>query len=443
MTNRLSRRAFLGGAGAMLALPFLESLIPPRAMAQAMGKPRRFLTFYVPNGIHMAGWTPAAEGRDFELSPILSPLSNVRDKIMVLTGLNNIPARPDGPGDHASGTGGFLTARHVVKTEGEDIRNGVSLDQLAAASIGGLTRFPSLQLGIDGGGSVGNCDSGYSCAYSRNISWSGETTPIPKTVNPQVVFDRLFAGFDTGASAAELARRRRYNKSVLDYALGDAQRLQNKLGQTDRRKLDEYMTGVRELETRVSSAQDGPVCDVPNRPPSRLEFPEHVRLMSDLMVLAFQCDMTRIITFMLGNAASSRAYTFLGISSAHHEISHHQNQQENFDALQTIDTWEVAQLAYILEKMDAIDEGNGTTMLDNSCVFFSSEIEDGNSHSHNNLPVLLAGGNGDYFDLGQHISYSNREPIADLFLSILDSLDIQTPTFGDNSTGLLAKVRRA
>ena len=431
----LTRRTFLAGAGATIALPFLESA----AWAQeAAGK--RLLFYYVPNGIHMPAWTPSAAGRPYELTPILQSLAPVKDKLLVLTGLANPPARPDGPGDHAAGTGSFLTCTHVFKTEGADIQNGISVDQVAAATVGAQTSFPSVQLGVDGGGSVGNCDSGYSCAYSRNISWAGPTTPLPKAVNPQLVFDRLFAGFDSRSTAEERAKRTRYRASILDYASGRARTLQARLGARDRAKLDEYLTSVRALEVRIAES-DTAQCIAEDRPDRDVPFQEHARLMSDLMVLAFQCDQTRIVSFMLGNAGSGRAFPFLGVNGAHHEISHHQNQQENFDQLQIIDTWEVEQLAYLLQAMDAVDEGNGTTLLDNTLVFFSSEIEDGNAHRHSNLPVLLAGGGALGVDSGRHVVYRDNEPIANLFVSMLQLSGVPAATFGDNGTGPLPGLR--
>ncbi len=437
--KKITRRTFLGGAGALLALPFLESVAPRQVAAQATDAPKRFLAYYIPNGIHMREWTPAQAGRDFELTTILSPLQAVREKLLVISGLSNTPARPEGPGDHAAGTGGFLTARHVVKTEGTNIRNGISVDQVIANAVGEQTRIASMQLGIDGGGSVGNCDSGYSCAYARNISWAGPTSPLQKTVNPQVVFDRLFAGVDSQATVQEREKRRRYKRSVLDYVVRDAQSLETRLGRTDRRKLDEYMTGVRALERRIEMVDDGLSCDIPARPPANADINTHVRIMSDLMVLAMQCDLTRVVSFMLGNAGSNRSYNFLGVNGAHHELSHHQNRPENFEALTVINTWEIEQLAYLLERMDSVNEANGKTLLDNSVVFFSSEIEDGNSHSHNNLPIVMAGGN-DYFQRGTHIRFDNDEPIADLFMSIMGSCGLNETSFGDNSTGLLTQT---
>lgn len=434
----ISRRTFLGGAGALLALPMLDAMAPSIARAEATPA-TRFLTYYVPNGIHMAGWTPTGAGTGFELGPILRSLEPLREHLMVLTGLANLPARPDGPGDHAAGTGSFLTCTHVVKTEGADIQNGISADQVAANVLGMQTRFSSLQLGVEGGGSVGGCDSGYSCAYARNISWAGPTTPLPKVVNPQVVFDRLFSGLDPRESAEQRSRRKRLKTSLLDYVRGEASTLQGRLGATDRRKVDEYLTSVRELEVKVQSADDGAACELVDRPPSEVDFPEHLRIMADIMVLAMQCDLTRVISFMLGNAGSGRSYSFLGVSGAHHELSHHQNNPDNWAALQAINTFEVEQLAYLLTRMAETPDGDGS-LLDHAVVFFSSEIEDGNAHRHTNLPVLLAGGARGYFNTGRHVVYDG-EPIADLFISVLESLGVSVPGFGDNGTGPLANLR--
>jgi hypothetical protein len=432
----VSRRAFLGGAGVLLALPALNSLVGREAAAED-AVARRILTFYVPNGIHMAKWTPAQTGASYELSPILSPLAKVKKKLLVLTNLNNKPARPDGPGDHASGTSGFLTCRHVVKTEGAGIKNGISMDQVAAEKLKQSTRIASLQLGMDGGSSVGDCDSGYSCAYARNISWASETQPLPKTVSPQVVFDLLFDGFDPEATAADKARRLKYRTSILDYTLADAKRLHPRLGVSDQRKLDEYMTGVFELEERLHKTNAGAACSTIPRPPEGLAYPEKVKLMLDLMVLAFQCDATRVISFMLGNAGSGRSYEFLGITGGHHELSHHQGMQANLDKLEKIDTWEIEQYAYLLEKMDAVIDINGKTLLDNSAVYFSSEIEDGNAHRHTNLPVLLAGSCAGSWTTGQHITYPDAPPLANLFTTMLGAVGAPVNTFGDEGTGPL------
>lgn len=442
--HKLSRRLFLGGAGAVLTLPLFESVLAKNVNA-GQNDIRRILAFYVPDGLHMQNFTPVEQGAQYTLSPILAPLAAIRQKVLVLTGLANTPGRPDGPGDHAGGTSAFLTCRHVVKTEGANIKNGISMDQVAAAQIGAATRIPSMQIGIDGGSGAGDCDSGYSCAYARNISWASETQPLPKTVNPQVVWDILFGGFDPKATAEEQARQKTYRTSVLDYVLGEANSLSGKLGTTDKRKLDEYMTGVSELEKKIQKTGTSQLCTAIDRPPAELPHPEHVKMMLDLTALAIQCDSTRVVTFMLGNAGSNRSYPFLyangqPISQGHHEISHHQDLQENFDKLTEIGRWEVEQFAYLLGKLDAIDEGNGITALDTSAVFFSSEIEDGNAHRHTNLPVLVGGSLGGAIKTGQHIVLPDETPMANLFVSMLKGIGTPIDTFGDNGTGPLVGI---
>jgi hypothetical protein len=436
---KISRRAFLGGAGAVLTLPMLHSLMP-RTVRADDGIVRRFLAFYVPNGIHMQAWTPSAVGPDFGLTPILTPLEEIKSKVLVLSGLDNTPGQPEGPGDHAGGTSAFLTCRHVIKTEGADIKNGVSVDQLIAAAVGSQTRIPSMQLGTDGGSSSGGCDSGYSCAYTRNISWASDTQPLSKTVNPQVVFDQLFGGFNPEESEAEKAKRLKYRTSVLDYVLDEANQLSGKLGATDRRKLEEYMDGVRELEEKIQKGT-GPVCNPIDKPPDSLEYPAKVRLMCDLMALAFQCDATRVITFMIRNAGSGMSHDFVGAPGSHHDISHHNSDPTKYDLLTKIDTWEVAQLAYLLKKLDGIQEGPGTTVLDNTAVFFSSEIADGNQHGHKAMPVLLAGGLGGMITPGRHVKYDGGPPMANLFISLMNGFGIAAKSFGDNGTGPLPGLK--
>jgi hypothetical protein len=432
----LSRRALLGGATTLLALPFLESIDARKARAQD-ARPLRLMAFYIPCGIHMPAWTPATAGADWELTPILAPLADVKEDVLVLTGIANLPARPDGPGDHAAGTGTFLTCRHVFKTEGTGISNGISMDQVAAATLGQTTRIASLQLGIDGGDAVGDCDSGYSCAYARNISWASETQPLPKSTNPEVVWDLLFSGFDPDASAAERAKEKLYRTSILDTVKGQATTLNGKLGTSDRAKLDEYLTGIRELEEKIQAIDTAPACSASDRPPGGLPLPEHVQAMLDLTVLAMQCDASRVVSFMLGNAGSNRSYPFLEVPEGHHELSHHQDNPTNFEKLTIIDTWEVEQLAYLLGRMKATPDGEGQTLLDNSLVFFSSEIEDGNSHAHVNLPVIVAGSAGGAINPGRHVVYDDQPPMANLFTTMLNALGVEQETFGDDGTGPL------
>jgi hypothetical protein len=437
--SRLGRRAFLRAAGATVALPFLESLAPRVARAQT-ARPLRLLAFYVPNGIHMAGWTPAETGPDWRPTPILAPLEPLRADVSILTGLANQPARPDGPGDHASGTGAFLSCAHPFKTEGRDIRNGISMDQVAAEVLGRGAAFPSLQLGSEGGASTGGCDSGYSCAYARNISWAGPATPLAKEVSPQAVFDRLFAGADPTESRRARERRRVYQQSVLDFVRDDARALQGRLGRSDGHKLDEYLTGLRALETRLANVDDTATCGTEDRPESSREIEASVRAMLDVAVLAMRCDLTRVITYMLGNAGSNRVYSFLGIGDGHHQISHHQGRPENQSRLQTIDTWEIGQLAYLLSAMKAVDDGEGQSLLDRSLVFFSSEIEDGNAHRHSNLPVVLAGRAGGAIRSGRHIRYEGGPPLANLFTTMLNALGVPNERFGLDGTGPLPEL---
>jgi len=350
---------------------------------------------------------------------------------MVVSGLANALAKPDGPGDHASGTGAFLTCAHPFKTEGANIQNGISMDQVAANKIGELTRIPSLQLGLEAGGGTGNCDSGYSCAYARNISWASSTQPLPKVTSPGVVFDQIFDGFDPEETSAEKAKRNKYRSSILDYVLADAKALQAKLGKTDKDKLDQYLTGVYDVEEKIKKSETGPVCTIIDKPGEDLGFQEHLAVMHDLMVLALQCDATRVISFMMANAGSNRSYDFIGVTGGHHEISHHQGVQENFDKLTVIDTWEMQQFAALLEAMDAIEETDGRTLLENSSVFLSSEIEDGNSHSHYNMPILLAGTAGGLIKSGRHLSFDGEQSVGKLFLSMLQTVGVTDDTFGD------------
>lgn len=430
----------LGGTGALLGLPLFESLVGDVAYADD-SFPARLLCYYVPNGIHMQAWTPTQTGSDFELTPILQPLAPVKNQVLVLSGLSNTPAKPDGPGDHAGGTSGFLTAAHANKSE-TDIRLGISMDQVIANQIGDATRIASMQIGIDGGGNSGNCDSGYGCAYSRNISWASETQPLSKATSPQVIFNQIFEGTDPNATIVEQERRKLYRVSVLDYVNEQVRAIENKLGYSDRLKLDQYTNGIFELEQRVQKPTL--VCGATEEPSDSGDIAEKVRTMSDLMVLALQCDATRVVSFMLGNAGSNRSYPFLGASGGHHEYSHHQDDPGNHAAIQSIDTWEVEQLSYLLQRMDEVPEGTGT-LLQHSQVFFSSEIEDGNAHRHRNLPVILAGSCHGAYSTGRHIEYEPNKstdgpPIANLFLSMMAAMGVSQSSFGDNSTGLLGQL---
>lgn len=417
----------------------LEAMMPTRkASAHGAALPQRLVSFYVPCGIHMAAWTPDSAGANWDVKPILQPLvdAGLKDDIVVISGLDNSPAESDGPGDHASGTSGFSTCFHVNKSETE-ITNGTSFDQLYAALVGGETSVRSMQLGMEGGGNVGNCDSGYGCAYSRNITWQ-DNTPLSKLTDHQTAFDLLFSGFDPGASAAELQAIKAKRLSVLDYAVDDANALRGKLGATDKEKLDQYLDSVRDLEIRVQAEPDSPACELePGFPgDGGGDHEANVRLMLDIMVKAFQCDRTRTISFMLGNGGSNRDYGFIGAPGGHHNLSHHGNQQANYDALTIIGTWEMEQYAYLLAGLKASEEGEGSNILENSMVYFSSEIEDGNSHAHGNLPVVVGGHGGGSLPVGQHVRHDD-EPMANLFIDMLQKLGVDVNTFGDDGTGPL------
>lgn len=446
---QISRRTVLRGMGTAIALPWLEAMRPAvtRSLAHAdehpvaAGEhPLRMAFVFVPNGKHMQHWTPAQEGSDFELTPILQPLANVREDLMVLTGLTHDKARAngDGPGDHARSLSAFLTGCQPVKTDGANIRVGVSADQIAAQRHGHRTRFPSLEIGCDRGAQSGNCDSGYSCAYSSSISWRSPTTPMAKEVDPRLVFERLFASELSQESAEVREKRLRYRQSVLDFARDDAKRLENRLGAGDRRKLDEYLTGVREIEQRLAHAERHNAVELPKYerpdgiPP---EYAEHIRLMTDLMVLAFQGDLTRISTFMYANEGSNRPYPFIEVNEGHHDLSHHGNDEEKQAKIAKINHFHVTQFAYLLERLKSIPEGEGT-LLDHSMIVYGSGISDGNRHNHDDLPVLLAGRGCGTIQPGRHVRYPNETPLTNLFVSMLARFDTPVEHVGD-STGAL------
>ena len=435
----LSRRTLLRGAGTLMALPFFEAMLPARALGQNAPKPRRFVGFYIPCGIHMPAWTPAATGSGWAATEILQPLvdGGFKNDVLVLSGLANRPARPDGPGDHASGTGAFLTAAHPFKTAAANIKNGISVDQVLANAVRQYTRFGSLELGIDSGGNSGDCDSGYSCAYATNIAWASDTQPLAKETSPMAVFDRLFGAVDPNQTAAAITKRKLYKQSVIDSVKDDASRLQTRLGKTDQRKLDEYLTGVRQLEVRIQSEAPSQ-CAPGARPAGFIDIRDKTTQMLDLIAFAFQCDLTRVATFMLQNAGSNYVHRFLGLTDGHHTMSHHGGAPVKHANLTKINVWEVQQLAYLLGKLKAIVEPDGT-VLDNSLVFFSSEIEDGDSHSHFNMPIVVAGKAGGAFTPGRHVRYAAQESVGNLFVSMLNGLGVPTTQFGD-STGALGQL---
>ncbi|MCP5519171.1 MAG: DUF1552 domain-containing protein [Verrucomicrobiales bacterium] len=439
--THIPRRTFLRGLGTSLALPFLESTLPLRAASGGAGAvaPRRLAFVFIPNGANMADWTPQAEGTQFELPYILEPLQSVREDLLVLSGLTHDKARPngDGAGDHARSSATFLTAAQARKTDGADIEVGTSVDQVAAQRVGNRTRFRSLELGSDRSKLSGNCDSGYSCAYSFNISWQTPTTPMPPEVDPRQVFERLFSNGNRAENAESVARRQLFQKSILDLVLEDARRLQSGLGYTDRRKLDEYLTAVRELEQRIERAEHFaralPEVEKPTGIPDT--YQDHLRILFDLLTLAFQTDTTRIASFMLAHDGSNRPYPWLGVPEGHHDLSHHGNDEAKKEKIAKINRFHLEQFAHFIGKLKSVPEGDGT-LLDNCMIVYGGAISDGNRHNHDDLPVLLAGGGRGTIQTGRHVRYPRNTPMANLFLSLLDRMDAPVDRFGD-STGRL------
>ena len=432
----LPRRTFLRGMGTAVALPFLDAMTP--AFAAPSSPITRVAFVYTANGVIMRDWTPEQEGAGFAFSRTLQPVEPFRDQLLVVSGLahRNGEALGDGPGDHARAGASWLTGAHPKKTRGADIRNGMSVDQMLAQDIGQNTPLPSLELGLQDVRMVGGCDSGYSCAYSNTLSWSSPTTPLPYETNPRLVFERLFGDGDTTDPAVQAVRSRQ-NRSLLDFVLDDASRLRTGLGAGDRRKLSDYLDSVREVERRIQNAErqagsgvDLPVVDRPDGVPTTFEA--HVRLMSDLVAIAFQADLTRVVTLMYSREGGNRTYRSIGVPDAHHGLSHHQNDPERMARLQLIDRHHVAMLAYFLGKLrDAQDEDGA--LLDHSVVVYGSSLSDSNAHTHDNLPTLLAGGGGALRG-GRHLRYPEGTPMTNLFLTLLDRLGVQRDQIGD-STG--------
>ena len=466
----LSRRLFLGGSAVMVGLPFLESLMPKAAFAQTQSA-KRLLYWWIPNGVWMDSFRPTTTGTGYTMPPVLSALEPLRSDFSVITGLQNDPAKPDQIGDHASGTSGFITCAHALKSA-TMIKLGISADQIAANGLiknGIKTKLPSLQLGIDGGSSAGGCDNGYSCAYARNVTWADPMTPLPKITDPLQAFQLLFMGYDPTASAADAAKRRVYNKSVLDYVTTEINSLSPKLGKTDAAKLDQYLTGVRALELQVTSTAPSSLsCTMGMPPPANVtDYPTHVKAMLDLIVLAFQCDATRVVSFMQGNSTSNQTYPFLmangaPITQGHHNISHHGGNPTNIAQLIAINTWIFQQVAYLMTQLKAIPDGvAGANLLTNSTIFVSSDISDGAAHNHQDMPVILAGHGGGALKPGQHVRYgpvipvgawrnltpssgagtpqSSGIPVSNLLLTTLATVGVTGVPIGD-STGILPEV---
>jgi hypothetical protein len=435
----------LRGLGVSIALPFLEAMEPRQSRASAADathQPLRTAFVYIPNGVHMPDWTPVATGESFALPPILEPLRAMREEVLILSGLTLNPARAlgDGGGDHARAMASFLTGRHPEKSDGARLRAGVSVDQLAARRVGGNTRFASLEIGCEGGRNSGECDHGYSCAYQSNLSWRDESTPVAKQVNPRLVFERLFGDPASGRSDADRGRAERRRKSLLDFVAEETGTLKKTLGAPDRHKLDEYLTGVREVEQRIERAR--PRMEVGSsgtfqRPmgiPN--DYQEHLRVMADLLVLAFQSDLTRIATFVFANDGSNRSYRNVDVADGHHDLSHHGGDPLKQARIARINRFHLTQFAYLVDRLKGIKEGDGT-LLDHSMILFGSGISDGNLHSHDHLPILLAGKAHGTVKPGRHLRFAEETPLTNLYVSMLKRMGVSVERFGD-STGELA-----
>ncbi len=437
--KHLPRRTFVKGMGIAIGLPMLDAMTPAFARATlAAPVPVRLAFVYVPNGIVMKDWRPKVVGKGFEFPRILKPLESFREDLFVLSGLDeqNGNALGDGPGDHARAGAAYLTGVHCKKTGGADIHNGISADQIAAKELGSRTRYPSIELGCEDSRTVGDCDSGYSCAYTNSISWRAQATPMPPELNPRMVFERLFGTGDFSLDAETRARRAQYRKSILDFVRDDTQRLAGTLGLPDRRKLDEYLSAVREIEQRIQTTEKDtrPVTPAIEKPAGiPITLPDYAKLMYDLQVVAFQADLTRVTTLMLGREGSMRVYPEIGIPDPHHPLTHHRNNPDWIEKVTQINCLHTELFAYFLKKLQSTPDGDGS-LLDHSMIVYGSGLSDGNRHSHEDLPVLLAGRGDGSLKPGRHIVYPSGTPITNLYLTLLDRVGVHPEEIGD-STG--------
>ncbi|HLK59890.1 MAG TPA: DUF1552 domain-containing protein [Chthonomonadaceae bacterium] len=448
----LSRRAFLRGAGVCLALPALESLLPRQALADlaegagrtgrlattGSGAPLRTAFVYFPNGAIQPHWWPAGTGADFKFNATLQPLEAVRESVRVLGGLDHACADPgpDGAGDHARANAVFLSGVRPKKSA-TDIHLGISIDQVMARAVGHLTRLPSLELTCDDTRRSSACDSDYACAYQYNISWSSPTTPVAAEGNPRLAFERLFGTGAPGERVENSKRRLLAQKSVLDFVMEDARSMQRRLGAGDKAKLDQYLTGVREIEARIQKAETfgaapDPRAETPSGVPT--DQAEYVGIMFDLLLMAFQTDSTRIASFCLAHDGDNRSFSHIGIPEGHHDLSHHQNDPDRIAKVAKIDLWYVQQFAQFLAKLRDTRDVDGNSLLHNSMIVYGSGDADGNRHTHENLPILLAGHGGGALAPSGYVNYKST-PACNLFLSLADRMGMQNlERFGD-STG--------
>jgi hypothetical protein len=439
--KHLSRRTVLRGLGTAVALPFLDSMVPAFA-APTLGTqfPNRLFFTYIPIGAIMDEWFPSGGETDFEFKRILKPLTAFKQDLCVIGGLdhNTGYALGDGGGDHARAGACYLTGVHPKKTSGADIHAGVSVDQIIAAHNGSKTRFASIELGCDDTRTVGACDSGYSCAYQNSVSWRTPTSPMPPETNPRTVFERMFGTEDLSLPPEVRARRAAARKSILDFVSDDTKRLEADLGPADRHKVDEYLFAVREIEKRIESAEHEqreftPLLEKPAGVP--VLFADYLKLMFDIQLLAMQADLTRTATFMVGREGSQRTYDEIGIPEPHHPLTHHRGNKDSIEKVTQINTFHAEQFAYFLGKMKATKEGDGT-LLDHSMIVYGSGIADGSQHTHVNLPILIAGRGNGAIKPGRFLKYPAGTPTTNLWLTLLDRMDVHPESVGD-STGRL------
>lgn len=435
----LARRTFLKGLGTTVALPFLDAMLPALALAGTTKKPPVRMAFvYVPNGVESRNWNMDYEGKLGQLSRTLKPLEPYKDDLVVVGNLTHNGGRAllDGAGDHGRCCASYLTGVQPRKTL-VDIKSGVSFDQIVANQIGGQTRFPSLELGMEDSRQAGDCDSGYSCAYTNNLAWRSETQPLPPVLDPRALFERLF-GNGVVLSPEARARQGRYRRSILDFVTSDTQKLESGLGPTDKRKLDEYLSSIREVERQLEraekdNAQIDPHMEKPYGVPA--DFADHFKLMTDMMTIALQADLTRVMTFLVTHEGTSRSYREIGIPDGHHPLTHHRNIPELIEKVAQINAYHTKQFAGWVEKLKSIKEGDAT-LLDNCMIVYGAGLSDGNRHSHEDLPTVIVGRGGNYIKTGRRVVYRKETPMCNLFLTMMDRMGVHAENFGD-STGRL------
>ncbi len=447
LKKQLPRRTFLRGVGTVLALPMLDAMVPSFVKAAA-ASPTRMAILYFPNGVQMDTWTIQAAEPITRLPDVLprtlEPLAKYKNDITILRGLtvDGGRAHGDGPGDHGRAGASYLTGAHPLKTFGKDLRAGVSMDQFVASTIGSQTRYASLELGCEEGIQGGNCDNGYSCAYSNSISWRTPSTPNPPEIRPRAVFERLFGAGEVERDPVKRARQAKYQQSVLDSVLQDAKRLESAVGVSDRRKIDEYLYAVRDIETRIQKTESESILnpDMDRPSPSVPEnYNEHTRIMFDLMTTAFQTDSTRIITFLMAIEQSNRAYREIGIADSHHGLTHHGGDKEKIEKCILINQYQIEQYGYFIDKLKATQDGDGT-LFDHIMVSFGSGLS--RDHDHDDLPTVISGKGNGLFHLGRHVMYPNETPLANLHVSMMNHMGVPAENFADSKgkLGYLSEI---